>query len=550
MKKKIILYLPIILVSLFLCFSLYLFFNGGIKWHITNSNLMFFYNFLIIIIIILGYYVVARFKRSEFIFNSTDYLKTNSIKIIRIILILSLVSTIYYIFASIYTYIGFNNILYFLKTPGNGYDFFKLIQRAQEAGLDLNVPLYVRIGFWINLLLSGINFLVAPILFLNFKRLNTFEKSMGFTQIILNLIYGLIVGVKSIFFSFTVVFIFIFIIKIIGTINSEENRKKTKIIIKHISLIILSLIFLFTTFIIFQNNRQENFLKRSEVMNILIKNNIREYFNIEEVYLYSIFGCEYTSKVNANTLEFIRSKSIKTSDFSICEIKDNPKLLATNNVENNIPNSNEQNNNNNSNNNNIIPVQPSYVTKFKNYAPDILKFFEIKQDTFLSKILGDDNYFRMLIFEFYITNGYFGQSLAHTLEHKSTFPLSSIKGISPYLNKLFNTDEIMKNSYENRIHEKYGWTHPVYFSSGPTGFANDYTFIGAFIIYFLMGSVLALAWIKTIATNNYLYFTLFLILLVGLLTTPQFNYIGNSMLNINIILTILLLLFIERKKLL
>lgn len=548
MKKKIILYLPIILVSLFLCFSLYLFFNGGIKWHITNSNLMFFYNFLIIIIIILGYYVVARFKRSEFIFNSTDYLKTNSIKIIRIILILSLVSTIYYIFASIYTYIGFNNILYFLKTPGNGYDFFKLIQRAQEAGLDLNVPLYVRIGFWINLLLSGINFLVAPILFLNFKRLNTFEKSMGFTQIILNLIYGLIVGVKSIFFSFTVVFIFIFIIKIIGTINSEENRKKTKIIIKHISLIILSLIFLFTTFIIFQNNRQENYLKRTEVYNILFSNKIIDYFNIEEVYLYSIFGCEYTSKVNANTLEFIRSKSIKTSDFSICEIKDNPKLLATNNVENNIPNSNEQNNN--SNNNNSLPVQPSYVTKFKSSVPDIVKFFEVRQDTFLPKVIGDDNYFSVLQVEYYITNGYLGQSLAHTLEHKSTFPLSSIKGILPYLNKIVNTDEIMKNSYEFRVYEKYGWSNIVYWSSAPTAFANDFTFIGAFIIYFLMGGVLALAWIKTIATNNYLYFTLFLILLVGLLFTPLNNYIGNSMLNINIILTILLLLFIERKKLL
>lgn len=142
------------------------------------------------------------------------------------------------------------------------------------------------------------------------------------------------------------------------------------------------------------------------------------------------------------------------------------------------------------------------------------------RNNFLIKNLDEKTKDGVIILTSYLTQGYYGTSLALEEEYSPTygfghsmFLLENIKGIHP---------KIYQNSYLKKIEDK-GWVYGYRWAGIYPWIASDITFAGSLIVFYLWGLLLALSFSEMIKRNSFISMGLFYTLIIGIIYFPANN---------------------------
>lgn len=550
--QEIILLTPILLISIFLIFTIFLFLNGLISWDVQQPALIITFVMVTYSVFIAGFvYAVRRASTIRVIdFNSPNA----NIRVMKVVFYTAIIVSIWYFLGWLIYYIRIENLLLFITNPSKGYDYTKLIQRLMNTGYYIAVNPFFRLGFWLHLLFSGFKFLILPILYFNFNSLNRFEKTLGITTVCINLLFSWVLGLQSGFFSFMVTVVFMFIAYVCNSIyrngiHSTQNSKTTSKI--QLILVGTSIVIFLSVFTSFQYGRQYLTSVRYEKIQETTANNTRVYFNIEEIYLYSIFGCDYYTHVPTDMLDYIRNKNRLDPDTSIYNLCNLENISLKNNNSNTEikapPIADNKPLDSTVNNANLENKQISSVvgTNIEKVFNGISVYFEYNEDHFLNNYLTDAVLYKLTTLEMYMTHGYFGLYLALQQPITSSFPVSSLKGAEPYLSSFIDVDSLTDRSLAQKIEKENNWNSKTYWSTLLTSLLSDYYKIGTIIVMGLFGFIFGFTWKMLLERLNYIVFGLFMLFTLAALYIPLNNYIGNSLTNIITLITLFILFVVD-----
>ena len=116
----------------------------------------------------------------------------------------------------------------------------------------------------------------------------------------------------------------------------------------------------------------------------------------------------------------------------------------------------------------------------------------------------------------YISQGYYGCSLALKEDFVPTYGLGFSKFLSWLIGDLVLENDFQKHTYPRRVSDKTLWDADIVWSSIYPWFASDVTFLGTYIIIFLIGKLLAKSWISTITESDPWAITIFSLLCIML----------------------------------
>ncbi|MEO6731754.1 MAG: hypothetical protein ABIN01_11110 [Ferruginibacter sp.] len=102
----------------------------------------------------------------------------------------------------------------------------------------------------------------------------------------------------------------------------------------------------------------------------------------------------------------------------------------------------------------------------------------------------------------YLSQGYYGCSLALKEKFVPTFGLGNSRFLSWLVGDLVLGRDFQKDTYVRRVSKKTGWDADITWSSIYPWFASDFTFLGTYLIIFLVGNLLAKSWFKMISYSN------------------------------------------------
>ncbi len=114
----------------------------------------------------------------------------------------------------------------------------------------------------------------------------------------------------------------------------------------------------------------------------------------------------------------------------------------------------------------------------------------------------------------YISQGYYGCSLALKEDFVPTYGLGFSRFLSWLIGDLVLEKDFQKNTYPRRVSNKTFWDADIVWSSIYPWFASDVTFLGTYIIIFLIGRLLAKSWISMIKFSDPWAITIFSLLCI------------------------------------
>lgn len=127
----------------------------------------------------------------------------------------------------------------------------------------------------------------------------------------------------------------------------------------------------------------------------------------------------------------------------------------------------------------------------------------------------------IIYLDIYLTEGYYGMSLASTLPWEPTFGF----GYSSYLRD--NIEEYLGFDIRSRTFMKraeiYGWDASANWHTAYTWLANDFHWIGVFIIMFFLGKLIAMVYKDAYANQNPIAIVLFSLLIMFVFFIPANN---------------------------
>lgn len=127
----------------------------------------------------------------------------------------------------------------------------------------------------------------------------------------------------------------------------------------------------------------------------------------------------------------------------------------------------------------------------------------------------------------YLTNGYYGLSLALELPFESAYGLGHSSALLSLYERISESTALFDRTYTARILES-GWDHRYYWSSLYTWLANDVHFVGALIIVGLLARWFRQAWLDAVYARNDLAAVVFVLLCIAFLYLPANNQLAQT----------------------
>ena len=124
----------------------------------------------------------------------------------------------------------------------------------------------------------------------------------------------------------------------------------------------------------------------------------------------------------------------------------------------------------------------------------------LNRDSIFFKLLPTSLYMPLISLSSYLTQGYYGFSLATTIPWKPMYGVGSSKALADIITEHFT--DIERFTYQYRIQEKFGWDRDVQWASMYTWTANDVGFYGTVIVMFFLGYFLAMSYKDSIVSEN------------------------------------------------
>lgn len=123
----------------------------------------------------------------------------------------------------------------------------------------------------------------------------------------------------------------------------------------------------------------------------------------------------------------------------------------------------------------------------------------------------------------YITQGYYGCSLALKEDFVPTYGIGNSRFLSWLIGDLVFKKAVSNNTYPKRVSDKTNWDVNITWSSIYPWFASDFTFLGTYVIVFLIGYLLAKSWI-----GMFYYSDPWAIVIFSLLCIMLFYFCANN----------------------
>jgi hypothetical protein len=151
----------------------------------------------------------------------------------------------------------------------------------------------------------------------------------------------------------------------------------------------------------------------------------------------------------------------------------------------------------------------------------------LSKQSALWELVGDWGTFAVGITSSYMSQGFFGLSLAMKLDFQSTLGT----GISPLVARAYEAlsgdTDMYTRSYTYRLRE-FGWSDENAWSTLMTWFANDLGFVGAFIPLAVLSYMFGAAWRDAVLARDDRAAIVFVLLFLMFIYLPANNQIGQS----------------------
>lgn len=150
-----------------------------------------------------------------------------------------------------------------------------------------------------------------------------------------------------------------------------------------------------------------------------------------------------------------------------------------------------------------------------------------------------------ILFVSYISQGYYGMSLAFNYPWESTFPFgSSMFLMSNSASLGFNPQAIFEQTYMYKMN--WQWSSTVNWHTAYTWIANDISFVGVIVFMLFLGLLLGITF-REARSNNILSISLFPLLLMIVLFLPMNNNVLSNPLTFMPTATYVILFFLLNK---
>lgn len=137
-------------------------------------------------------------------------------------------------------------------------------------------------------------------------------------------------------------------------------------------------------------------------------------------------------------------------------------------------------------------------------------------------ILNSDIGLPIAILSGYLSQGWYGLSLAFQLPFEWTYFFGNSYSMMIIYEKYLGGDSLLATSYPYRVGSEFGWDESKW-HSWFTWFASDFSFIGVLFLAFPMGYIYAVSWKESIIYSNPMSVFMFALLSLGLVFLPANN---------------------------
>jgi len=127
----------------------------------------------------------------------------------------------------------------------------------------------------------------------------------------------------------------------------------------------------------------------------------------------------------------------------------------------------------------------------------------------------------------YITNGYYGLSLALEQPFESSFGLGHSPALLGLYEKISGSSELFDSTLVAHVSEA-GWDHQYYWVSFFTWIANDVGFVGSLLVVAVLARWFRQAWLDAVYSKNDLAAIVFILLCIVFLYLPANNQIAQT----------------------
>lgn len=127
----------------------------------------------------------------------------------------------------------------------------------------------------------------------------------------------------------------------------------------------------------------------------------------------------------------------------------------------------------------------------------------------------------------YLTNGYYGLSLALELPFEPAYGLGHSSALLSLYERISGGTTLFESTYTARLSE-LGWDHRYYWSSLYTSLANDVHFSGALIIVGLLARWFRQAWLDAVYAHDDLAAVVFVLLCIAFFYLPANNQLAQT----------------------
>ncbi|MDF2943778.1 MAG: hypothetical protein K0S01_2636 [Herbinix sp.] len=128
----------------------------------------------------------------------------------------------------------------------------------------------------------------------------------------------------------------------------------------------------------------------------------------------------------------------------------------------------------------------------------------------------------------YLSSGYYGLSLCFNLPFEWTYGVGNSYFISKLISLILGLPSIYEKTYLNRMAEQYGRNGLQSWNTIFPWLASDFTFIGALIIFILVGYIWQVSWLEILRYRNPVSIVLFTTISLGLIFVPANNQLFNG----------------------
>lgn len=127
----------------------------------------------------------------------------------------------------------------------------------------------------------------------------------------------------------------------------------------------------------------------------------------------------------------------------------------------------------------------------------------------------------------YLSNGYYGLSLALDLPFEFAYGLGHSSALLSLYERISGSTALFDSTYISRISE-FGWDHRYYWSSLYVWLANDVHFTGSLVIVAFLARWFRQAWLDAVYAGNDVAAVVFVLICMAFLYLPANNQIGQT----------------------